>query len=46
MQESVTFGVSLPKELAERIDMDRGAVPRSYFLKRILDQHYNGRSMT
>jgi len=35
------MGVSLPKQLVERIDKDRGDVPRSRFLVRLVEHAYN-----
>lgn len=37
----IVMGVSLPKQLVERIDKDRGDVPRSRFLVRLLEHVYN-----
>lgn len=33
------FGVSLPKNVVEKIDEQRGDVPRSKFILRIIERH-------
>jgi hypothetical protein len=35
-----TFGVCLPAEILAKIDTDRGDIPRSRFLLRILEKAY------
>ena len=40
MQDSVPVGVSLPKKLMARIDMERGDVNRSRFLLRLVEKAY------
>jgi hypothetical protein len=37
------FGINLPKEMVERIDMDRGDIPRGKFILRIIEKHYGGK---
>ena len=39
LQKSVATGLSMPKALKERIDMDRGDIPRSRFILRILEEN-------
>ena len=36
MQESIAVGISLPKHILSKIDTERGDVPRSRYLQRIL----------
>ena len=40
LQKSVATGLSMPKALKERIDTDRGDIPRSRFILRILEKIY------
>jgi hypothetical protein len=40
MKRYISTGLSLPKELIERIDAERGDIPRSRFLLRILEKVY------
>jgi hypothetical protein len=41
MQSCIGIGISLPKELMEKIDIDRGDIPRSRYVLRILEKRYN-----
>ena len=36
----MAIGISLPKEIMKKIDTDRGDVPRSRFVLRILEKQY------
>ena len=38
--KSISVGLSLPKNYLEMIDMERGDVPRSRFITRILQSKY------
>lgn len=40
MQRYKCTGLSLPAELLRRIDLDRGDIPRSRFLLRLLEKVY------
>jgi hypothetical protein len=40
MQESIAVGISLPKHILSKIDTERGDVPRSRYLQRILEKLY------
>ncbi|PWU81760.1 MAG: hypothetical protein DLM72_05340 [Candidatus Nitrosopolaris wilkensis] len=40
MQSYIAVGISLPREIIEKIDVARGDVPRSRFLLRILERVY------
>ena len=37
---NVVVGVSLPQEMVAKVDGDRGDVPRSKFLQRLVEQAY------
>jgi hypothetical protein len=39
-KKSVSVGLSLPMDYLEKIDMERGDVPRSRFITRILQSNY------
>jgi hypothetical protein len=41
MKKCTSTGLSLPTDLMERIDADRGDVPRSRFLLRLLERAYS-----
>lgn len=41
MQDSIGIGISLPKELMKKIDIDRGDIPRSRYVLRMLEKQYN-----
>jgi hypothetical protein len=41
MKYKYGFGISLPKELVKKIDTERGDIPRSKYLLRILERTYN-----
>ena len=45
MQSSIGIGISLPTEFMEKIDTDRGDVPRSRYVLRILEKQYEARQM-
>jgi metal-responsive CopG/Arc/MetJ family transcriptional regulator len=34
----VSTGLSIPKELCERIDRERGDVPRSVYIRRLIER--------
>ena len=36
----MAIGISLPKEIMKKIDTDRGDVPRSRYVLRILEKQY------
>ena len=40
MKYKYGFGISLPNEIVKKIDTDRGDVPRSKYLLRILERRY------
>ena len=40
MAESITIGVSIPKNLLVKVDQDRCDVSRSRFLQRLVEQAY------
>jgi hypothetical protein len=39
-KKSVSVGLSLPRNYLEKIDMERGDVPRSRFITRILQSNH------
>jgi hypothetical protein len=41
MQSIRNFGISMPNEIVRKIDIDRGDVPRSKYLLRILEKMYD-----
>jgi hypothetical protein len=41
MKYSYGFGISLPKEIVKKIDIQRGDIPRSKYLLRILEKTYS-----
>ena len=41
MYSRTNFGISLPTELVKKIDTERGDVPRSKYLLRILEKIYD-----
>jgi hypothetical protein len=44
MQQSIAVGISsLPKEIMSKMDSERGDVPRSRYLLRILEKLYLGK---
>jgi hypothetical protein len=40
MQHKIAVGISLPTKLIKKIDVDRGDVPRSSYVVRILEGQY------
>ena len=48
MQKSKGIGISLPKEFMQKIDVERGDVPRSRFVLGILEKQYtfDGKKVT
>ncbi|HEY7569778.1 MAG TPA: hypothetical protein VH796_00290 [Nitrososphaeraceae archaeon] len=40
MQSNLALGISLPRQIIKQIDSDRGDVPRSRYLSRILEKQY------
>ena len=40
MQKCKPIGISLPKEFMQKIDVERGDVPRSRYVLRILEKQY------
>lgn len=40
MHNCIAIGISLPKEIMKKIDTDRGDVPRSRYLLRMLEKQY------
>jgi metal-responsive CopG/Arc/MetJ family transcriptional regulator len=45
MQSSIGIGISLPKDLMQKIDIDRGDIPRSRYVLRLLEKQYGFRQM-
>lgn len=41
MQSFIAVGISLPREIVDKIDLERGDVPRSRFVLRILERTYS-----
>ena len=41
MRKIVPTGISLPKELMQKIDVERGDISRSRYILRILERVYN-----
>jgi hypothetical protein len=41
MQNCTTVGISFKKDILTKIDTDRGLIPRSIFLRKILEQTYS-----
>jgi hypothetical protein len=39
-KKSISMGISLPQEIVSKIDIERGDIPRSRFVLRILQQFY------
>ena len=40
MQDCIATGISFKKDLISKIDSERGDVPRSKFIQRILERYY------
>ena len=40
MSDKTSVGVSLSRDILQRIDAERGDIPRSPFLERLLEQAY------
>jgi hypothetical protein len=40
MQTSIAVGISLPRKIVTKIDHDRGDIPRSRYVLRILEETY------
>ncbi len=40
MQDSISAGISLPKDILSKIDEERGDIPRSRYILRILERTY------
>ena len=40
MRRNTATGISLPNELMQKIDADRGDIPRSRYILRILEKIY------
>jgi hypothetical protein len=40
MQSSIAVGISFPKDIISKIDAERGDIPRSRYLLRILEKAY------
>lgn len=45
MQSSIGIGISLPKDLMQKIDIDRGDIPRSRYVLRMLEKQYEFRQI-
>lgn len=43
MQNCVSAGLSLPKKLMQKIDVERGDISRSRFLLRLIEKVYAGK---
>ena len=41
MKDIVPLGITLPREIVQKIDSDRGDVPRSRFLLRLVERAYS-----
>ena len=41
MQTSIAVGISLPKKIVTKIDRDRGDIPRSRYVLRILEEMHH-----
>ena len=41
MQTSIGMGISLPKKIVTKIDHDRGDIPRSRYVLRILEETHH-----
>ena len=42
MTDLISFGMSLPKDLLKKIDTERGDIPRTRFILRVLEKAYGG----
>ena len=40
MQNYISVGISLPKKIMKKIDVERGDIPRSRYLLRLLEKTY------
>lgn len=40
MKRIIGVGISLPKEFMEKIDVDRGDIPRSRYVLRLLEKQF------
>ena len=40
MQKSIAVGISFPKRIMTRIDVERGDIPRSKYILRIIQKNY------
>lgn len=40
MQENIPTGISFKKDLISKIDSERGDIPRSKYIQRILERYY------
>ena len=40
MQDKIAVGISMPRSIVKRLDNDRGDIPRSRYLIRILEKGY------
>jgi len=43
MDNVLTVAISLPKEMVERIDEDRGDITRSRYILRMIEKAYEGK---
>jgi hypothetical protein len=43
LQSKIPIGISFPKEVISRIDSERGDVPRSRYILRIVETQYRSR---
>ena len=41
MYRFIAFGISLPRDIVEKIDLERGDIPRSRYVLRILEKSYS-----
>lgn len=41
MKDIVPLGITLPREIVQKIDNDRGDIPRSRFLLRLVERAYS-----
>jgi hypothetical protein len=42
LQDKIATGISIPKNLKDKIDLDRGDISRSKYILRILENVYGG----
>jgi len=45
VNNAISVGISLPEQIIEKIDKDRGDVPRSRFLLRLVEHAYDAKEV-